>query len=477
MKRIIFCVLFLTTVFPALAQVQVTLGPDEIAENQGWTIVVTIQDERLKSYDNFPEIPGFKKRGTSTQSNTTIVNGKISSSQSVIMNYSPTQQGVVTVPSFTITVNDKPVKVTGKKVTVGPAKQQQSSDPFKSFFDRSPADDFFGRGETEFVDVEDDAFLSLSTNKTEVYVGEGFNATLSFFIAENNRAPLQWYDLNKQLTDILKRIKPATCWEENFDIESIEGERVRINGKDYLQYKIYQAMFYPLNSQTIQFPSVSLEMIKYKVAKNPSFFGQNSKEGFKTFKSKPKTITVKELPPHPLRNTVAVGDYKLNERIQDTHLQTGNSVSYEFNIYGEGNIASIGNPLIKNNGAFEVYDPNVSQQISKVKNRVTGTKSFRYFMIPKEPGQYNLGDFYQWIFFNPEKHKYDTLQATTTVNVEGESKKNEVIQSSDPGSFYNKISIADNSLRKRKEDSWHTWLFSGFLMLMVGGSAFLLFKK
>ena len=63
----------------------------------------------------------------------------------------------------------------------------------------------------------------------------------------------------------------------------------RINGRDYTQYKVYQATFFPLNTEPINFPSVGLEMIKYKVAKNPSFFGQNRKEDFKKFYTKSKT--------------------------------------------------------------------------------------------------------------------------------------------------------------------------------------------
>jgi uncharacterized protein YaeQ len=34
--------------------VQITLGPDEIGENQAWTITVTVNNDRLKNYDNFP---------------------------------------------------------------------------------------------------------------------------------------------------------------------------------------------------------------------------------------------------------------------------------------------------------------------------------------------------------------------------------------------------------------------------------------
>jgi len=458
-------------------QIQVTLGPDQIGENQPWTITITVQNERLRSYDNFPEIEGFRKRGTSNQSTTNIVNGQMSSSQSVIMTYLPTRQGTFNIPGFTLKVNEKPVSVKGKRVKVGPPVQRQQNDPFRNFFDRDPAGDFFGRDETEFVDIKEDAFLALTTNKDEVYVGEGFNVTLSFYVAAGNRAPLQFHELPRQLSDILKKIRPVNCWEENFNIENIEGERVVINGTDYNQYKIYQATLFPLNSEPITFPSVGLEMIKYKVARNPSFFGQNRQEDFKTFYSKPKKVTVKELPPHPLRNAVAVGDYRLDEGLRSTDLETGKSAPYQFNIYGEGNISAVERPVLKNDGTFEFYEPNVRQDITRANNRITGTKSFSYYMIPKEPGQYKLGDYFQWVFFNPAKKKYDTLRSALTVYVTGESKKNEAILSNDPGSFYDKIDTTDNGLRTIADKGWRKWAFNGFIVLLIGASVYFLVKK
>ncbi len=475
--KILFC-LFLSA-FPggsSVAQdVQIILGPDEIGENQTWTITVTAQNERLKSYDNFPDIKGFRKRGQSTQSTTNIVNGQISSSQSVIMTYLPERQGSYTIPPFTMKVNDKPVNSPGKKVKVGPPLQQQR-DPFRNFFDRS-TDDFFDSGEPDFVDIKEEAFLALTTSKDEVYVGEGFNATLSFFVSQDNRAPLQFYELGKQLADILKKIKPVTCWEENFNIENIEPENVKINGKDYTQYKVYQASYFPLNTEPINFPSVGLEMIKYKVAKNPSFFGQNRKEDFKKFYTKPKRIKVKELPPHPLRDAVAVGDYKLEERIRSTDLQTGQSAGYNFNVFGEGNISSIEKPITKGDDRFEFYAPNVRQDITRQNSRVTGTKSFSYFMIPKEPGEYKLSDYFQWIYFNPKLSKYDTLKSKLTVYVTGESKKNEAIQSNDLGNFYDRIDTADNILKTVEDNRWQKWVFNSFVLVMLGASAYLVFKK
>lgn len=471
----IFLFLLIFTVTKA-QKIQITLGPDEIGENQAWTITLSVQNDRLRSYDNFPEINGFRKRGASTQSTQNIINGQISSSQSIIMTYLPLKQGTFTVPDFTMKVNDKGINVAGKKVKVGPAAQQQQ-DPFRSLFDRNSADDFFGSGETEFIDINDDAFLAFTTSKDEVYTGEGFNATLSFFVSEENRAPLQFYELGRQLSEILKKVKPNNCWEENFNIENIEGEVVKIGANEYTRYKIYQATYYPLNTEPIVFPSVALEMIKYKVAKNPSFFGQNRKEDFKKFYSKSKKVIVKELPPHPLKDAVAVGNYQLSELMPATDIETGKSVSYVFNIFGEGNISAIQKPQVSNDANFEFYEPNVRMDIKRENGRVTGTKSFNYFLIPKEPGRYDLKNYFQWVFFNPDEHKYDTLQSKLTVYVTGESTKNEVIQANDDGSFYDKIQMADNSLTVTDDNTWQQIAFNIFIFLVLAASAYLVFKK
>lgn len=458
-------------------EASISLGPGEIGENQAWTITITIENERLKSYDDFPDIDGFRKRGTSSSSNTQIINGQISSSQSITMTYIPTRQGTFSLKPFKMKVNGKLVNSKGTTIKVGPPVQrQQRRDPFRSFFDRDPFDSNSG-SPTEFIDVKDDAFLALTTNKSEVYVGEGFTTTLSFYVAEDNRAPLQFYELGKQLSDVLKKVRPENCWEENFNIENINGEPVTIGGKRYTQYKVYQGVFYPLNDEDIIFPTVGLEMIKYKVAKNPSFFGQNRQEDFKTFYSREKRVRVKELPPHPLRDQVAVGDYLLDERASSEELETGQSFSYEFNVYGEGNISSVSKPKTDGGDNFDFYDPNVTENINRRNSRVTGSKSFSYFGIPKEPGEYKLSDYFNWIFFNPKSEKYDTLSSDLVVKVTGESKKNESIQSNDLGSFYDRIAFEDNTLSGSAAFEW-TKIIANFLILaMLLGSAYIFIKK
>ena len=472
------CLILLSFVGAVAQQVSITLGPDEIGENQIWTITLSVPNEPLKSYEPFPEITGFRKRGASTQSQTSIINGQMSSVYSVVMTYLPIQQGIVNVPTITLKVNGQSVTAQGKKVKVGPPKSGNVRDPFRSAFEQDPFEEFFGgRKETEFIDVKEDAFLAVTTNKDEVYVGEGFTATLSFFVGESNKAPLQFHELGEQLTDILKKLRPAACWEENFNIENIEGERVQIAGKDYTQYRIYQAAYYPLSDTPIEFPAVGLNMIKFKVAKNPSFFGQNRQEDFKMFYSKPKTVRVKNLPPHPLRESVAVGRYRLEDRITAKTTETGKSIGYDFTIIGEGNISGIPKPQVVKDHRLELFEPNIKQNISRGNGRVGGSKQFSFFLIPQEPGIYDLSQRIFLIYFDPVTKKYDTLHSNRKLEVTGESMTNLVMTSNDATAFYDRIAEADNTLSHRSDNEYVRLLINGFILLSLGLSIYLVLKK
>jgi len=219
MKYLSLLFLLLTSPQTFGQELSINLGDNDIGQNQTFTIAIVSKNGNISSYDKFPDIEGFNKMGTSSSSQTNIVNGRVSSTHSIIMNYSASKQGTFTLPPFTIQVNGQSVSSQGTTIKVGAPVQQQHnqgiySDPFEDFFGRRRSEP------TEFMDIKEDAFFALTTDKKEVYVGEGFTTTLAFYVAESNRAPLQFYDLGRQLGDILKVIKPANCWEENFNIEN-----------------------------------------------------------------------------------------------------------------------------------------------------------------------------------------------------------------------------------------------------------------
>ena len=218
-------------------------------------------------------------------------------------------------------------------------------------------------------------------------------------------------------------------------------------------------------------------MIKYKVAKNPSFFGRNRKEDFEKFYSKPKTVTVKPLPPHPLKDAVAVGNYRLEDEVSSTSLKTGESFDFAFKVVGEGNISAIEKPIIKETENFDVYAPSIQQDINRSNNRVTGAKAFSYYAVPNEPGTYDLSKYFQWVYFNPAKGVYDTLASDIIVEVTGKSRKNEAIQASDVGPFYDRMEFASNNLVSLNRDKWLQLMANVLILSVLVLSAVIVFKK
>lgn len=462
-------------------EITIDLGSDEVALNQMFTITATVNNERFKNYGGFPEIEGFQKRGTSSSSSTNFINGARSSTQSITQNYLPTKEGQYRLNPFEMTINGKKVKSKGKNIKVGPAAQQsrrRGYDPFSN----DPFQDFFSQGNQkkkpqEFVDVEAEAFLALTTDKSEVYPGEGFTMTLALYVAKTNRAEMRFHELGEQLPDILKKIKPSNCWEENFDIENIVGEPVEIGGKEYSQFKVFQAAYYPLNNETIYIPKVGLELIKYNVAKNPTFFGRNKKEERVTFETKAKSVKIKEMPDHPLKEQVSVGNYRLDEKISNKNLKTGESFSYDFNIVGEGNISGINDISFKGDENFDLFPPNTRQNVSKSNGRVRGKKAFSIYGIPNEPGTFEMGDYFEWIYFNTKLEKYDTLRSEIVLTVSGESKKNEYIMSNDMGSFYDTMDLTSNALFSLDSRERMRTIVNVIIFVMVGLMVLILFKK
>lgn len=470
----VLCFMFgMNVTFAQTASIE--LGAGEIALNQAFTITVTVQNERLIRPNGFPDITGFVKRGTSSSTSTNFINGKRSSSQSLTQNYVPTAEGTFVLKPFRMQINNSQVASQGKTIKVGPPRQRRARrDPFGD-----PFQDLMGRQDApkEFVDVEAEAFLALTTDKSEIYVGEGLTVTIAFYVSDKNRAEMKFLDLNKQIPEMVKKIKPANSWEENFNIETIKGDPVMINNERYNQYKIYQATYYPLNNRDINFPSVDLELIKYQVAKNATFFGRNKKEDRKKFYSKPKKVAVKDLPPHPLKESVAVGNYRLQEKINSNNLRTGESFNYTFNISGEGNISAVEKPEIAEGENFDFYPPNIRQNVKRKDGRIYGTKSFHYFGIPNEPGQFSLDNYFSWIYFNPVQEKYDTLRSEMVLNVEGESKKNQYILSNDMGSFYDSIELLDNELFNMGEEKERQTLANIVILILFGASLYIVIKR
>ena len=415
----------------------ISIGPQQLSERERFSITLHCS-EKISTHDPFPDLTGFRKQGKSTSMKMQMVSGESKVQYSITQHYLSQKAGQYRMPTLRIRINGQLTTHPAAALTV----KEGHSTPHKPSFSEgsSPFDQFFDvfeePKEEEFVEVKDEAFLALTTSKEEVYVGEGFTATLSFYVAASNRAALSFHQLNEHITDLLNKLKPKGCWEESFPIQQIQPEQVQINNRPYTRHVIAKSVFYPLQVTDVVFSSVGLKMLKYKVSKSASIWGRRTQPAYKTFYSKAKRVRVKQLPPHPMREQVAVGRYRIVEEQEPKELRTGQGFNYRFKISGEGNISAIRAPQLREDSRLQLYPPQLSQHIYRSQSRVYGDKTLTYHILPQEAGTYSLSSLLQWTYFDPSRNRYDTLRPRLVLQVEGKNLRNLQIQHNTQDTFY-----------------------------------------
>ncbi len=474
-KKFIFFLLLLYTLCLSLGNIghtqniKIEFSSRRISLNEAFTISVESEDMPIEELSAFPNIEGLKRlQGFISTTSSSNFEGETRKYYIKSKVYHPQREGAIKIPDLQLRVNGKNYTFTGTTLQVGPYDAQKGELVEWSYQDLLLKDEA-----QELIELKDEAFLGLSINKEAVYVGEGFNVILSLYVAETNQAIMKFWKLGKQIEEITRQLKPKNCWEENFEINELnEPNKISINGKYYYQYVFYQASFFPLNTEPIFFPMVGLKM-KVQNQLNLTEEAQNKEDEstpstFKTFYTNPRTIAVKELSEHPLRDKVAVGKFYLSENYLKSTQKTGEDFIYEFRIIGEGNISAIQEPHLLPQPDFEFYPPYVQQYVNRGQNKVLGNKVFRFQVIPKQAGIYQLKDYFEWIYFNLNTQTYDTLRPRGTIEVIGKNMRNTKISAGERNTFYKQIKNQDSRLViLDKEDNTRIWLEIAVFLLIV----------
>ena len=389
------------------------------------TVVVKFVGDAQTPESSFPDLPNFTKRGFSKSTSRSFVSGQPISTCTITQNYAAKKEGNFKVPSFKVTVNGSDLKSESFVVKVGKVANPEKKLPTNedtplSKENPDKKEDFTDfiegntKSELDNLNIKEDAFLSLSSSKLNPYVGEGFTITLAFYVADNNTAEIQFDHNEMQIPAIIKKIKPENCWEESFGLTETQQSQVVIKGKKYTQYKFYEATFYALNNKPTNFPSVNFHLQKFITEKN----GQK-KASTVTFSTLPIKIVAKELPPHPLRNEVSVGQFSWKESLDKYKVSTGKSVSYRLQISGDG--YNIKLPQTKNDSIFDFFPPKIVSTANPQNDKIITTNSLTFLIIPKRAGNFTLDKYFQWIYFNTNTEKYDTLKSKVILGVTGQT--------------------------------------------------------
>ncbi|WP_181304348.1 BatD family protein [Rufibacter sp. XAAS-G3-1] len=447
-------------------------GPTVIPVDQYFTISLKSPATRPAKVEGFPEVEGLQK-STQKSFTTTITRGtKKSVVYTLTQQYAPLREGEVVVKPFTLLVDGKSVAAPGVKVKVG-AAVPAGVNPKDSLAATVPA-----TAVPEFVDVKENAFLTLHVPTRRVFVGEAVPVSLWFYVADVDLGLLDFFEFEAQIGTIVQQLKQRSALEEVVQPEEIHPEKIKIGEKAFTRYKLYEAVLFPITPQPLRFPAVSLKMTKYKVAKDPSLLTQNRLPEIKAYPAQRREVSVRALPPHPLRDQVAVGEYRVEEQFSRKTISLNQNLVYHFKVEGEGNIRTLPSPQsLHVSSELEIYSPEIrqSQQISQ--GRLVGSKTFRYFIVGRQTGEFPLAELFQWVFFNPVTARYDTLRPSLTVQVRGQEDQNSFIRAQDVGDFYNIAATESNeliSVDQFKEVRLYTNVVLG---IMLGAALFIFILK
>ncbi len=418
---------------PSGREVTVEASEKSFTLGEPFLLSIVVKNSARRPSVQFPDLAGLEKRSASATTTTSSIAGKPVLIQTISQSYYALREGELKIKPSIVTVDEFRIRLDA--ITFSIKKNEQPSVSTDSEIENLE----IVSDETELA--AGDIFLSLKVSKPTVYVREGFSVRLALYVAKSAPIEMEFYKLDVQLSAILRKLRPATCWEENVGIEEIIQREVQVGGRSYTEYQMYQAMFFPITLQTVSFPAVGLDMLL--MTPNPE--GQKKQKKVTRFYSSPTRVLVRPLPPHPHRDQIAVGQYRLREKLTRRALPSGESLRYLFTIEGEGNLATIAAPDVPENPAFDFYPPELSQTVQRSYDKVSGRKTFDYFIVAKQNGTYPLGRFFQWVYFDPAKGRYDTLRSEATIKVAGRNMPTVQIAGEGANAIYDNIEDLDTN--------------------------------
>ncbi|HEY4787846.1 MAG TPA: BatD family protein [Bacteroidales bacterium] len=401
MKKLLILICFLGTMRSAFPQsVQVTAqAPNVVEVGEQFQIDFAVNAEP----SNFiaPEIHDFRLLyGPSTGQSTSmqIINGKstVSNSYTYSYVYQATKPGKYLIGSAEATVGGKKYKSNSLTIEVvgsGSSKQQAQSSQSSGQ----------SSSQTEPVSSDGNVFVRVLLDRKNVYQGEYLTATIKIYSKYSISAVG-----NVDLSD-------AGFFKQEVTIPQPHMERENVNGQIYGTAVLKKYILIPQRSGTITIPPVDLECNVQMPVQSRSrgifddFFGPSVQNVPMKLKSNAVSVSIKPLPGNaPSSFDGAVGRFTLDANVNKTSLKTNDAITLKVTINGSGNIKLINAPKITFPTDFDSYDPKITLNTSDANGGITGSKTFEYLLIPRNPGQFNISPI-TFSYFDVAANQYKTL--------------------------------------------------------------------
>lgn len=319
------------------------------------------------------------------------INGQVSASISYSYRLYARSTGKFTIHSATIeykgtTLQSQPLTIT---VVQGQSKKQA---------DKPDAG----------VDVGDNLFIRATVNKSRARVGEQITLTYKIYF----RVSISGYDLIKAPTY-------EGFWSEDFELPKQPQVTTEVvEGKQYRVATIKKTALFATQAGRLKIAPLEVRCaVQVQVKRRSSdpfdiFFNDPFFQQVETrqidIQSNPLTITVDPLPVNvPSGFSGGIGKYTFSATLDKNSVAAGDAITLRLTVSGIGNIKLVTLPKPQVPADFEVYEPKLSETISRDGDLIRGKKSAEYLIIPRNAGQRTIEPM-KFIYFDLDNSTFVT---------------------------------------------------------------------
>ncbi len=365
-----------------------------------------------------PKITDFRilfGPSTSQSTSTQWVNGKVTTSSNYSYSYIMigTKPGKYLIGPAEITVNGKKYKSNPLNIEVvaNASVNKQTGNAATNSNQENTA--------SGQVSNEGDIFIRVIVDKKNVFLGEYLVASVKLY----SKANISSID-NVQF--------PAFDGFFKQDIETPplrSLERETVNGEIYGTGIIKKFILIPQKTGELKIDPMTMNCSIQQQVKNrrrgvfDDFFGATVQTVPQKLKSKTISVNVKQLPGGKTDSfNGAVGKFNMDAKTDKTSAKTNDAITLKVTISGTGNIKLIEAPKINFPPDFDSYDPKVNLNTGVADGGVTGSKTFEYLIVPRNPGEFRIAPL-AFTYFDVSSNQYKTITSKEFVfNIEkGES--------------------------------------------------------
>ncbi|MBI4057026.1 MAG: protein BatD [Elusimicrobia bacterium] len=339
-----------------------------------------------------PSMPNFNAYSSGRSQNISIINGQVSSSVVYTYVLTPRFVGTATLGPIRIQVGGKTVqtqpiqvKVVRPNAAVQTPPPTAAPQPSRSSFPGAP-----------------DILVTASVDKKEAYVNEQITLSIKFYTAIS-------------LLGNPEYIPPQTPGFLSEDLPPLRHSQQNYKGRTYYVTEVKTALFGAQSGDTTIGPAIIRCQVQQDFEADPfssDFFQKFFSQGLlsaqtKELRTDPIHLHIKPLPlegkPRPFSG--AVGRYTLSTSLDRKELKTGEAANLTITIQGEGNLKTVAASEIPPIPTLRVYDMVPQLSLSKEKDIVQGSKSFKTVLIPTASGKIEFPKL-TFNYFDPIAHKY-----------------------------------------------------------------------